>query len=277
MKIRKGAFMDNDTKGLFPITQAAAACGLSRSTLIRMEERGLLTPAYINPDSGRRYYDNHNISRILQIQQFQSMGFDADEITSYFAQNGKATELLAMLENKLNLLQRGVEEMRLRVMTVPDMSVQMVVLPETTCCVRRYTGLTIQEKYNVMYDFFHECIENGCVLAQEPLFIVNERTDYLEGRISPEPYPFQVCVPILSKSAPAGAVHFPSCTALSVLFYGDYSRLDEAWLRLGQEVKERGLSPVALPRGIGIVAPYTGREIEPERYCSRIVVPVEER
>ncbi len=43
--------MDNHITGLFPITQAAEVCGLSRSTLMRMEERGLLTPAYIAPKS----------------------------------------------------------------------------------------------------------------------------------------------------------------------------------------------------------------------------------
>ena len=40
--------MDDKMEGLFPITQAAAACGVSRSTLMRMEEKGLLTPAYIS-------------------------------------------------------------------------------------------------------------------------------------------------------------------------------------------------------------------------------------
>ncbi len=44
----------------------------------------------------------------------------------------------------------------------------------------------------------------------------------------------------------------------------------------GGEAKERGLTPAALPRGIGIVAPYTGREIDPGKYCSRIVMPVAE-
>ena len=42
----------------------------------------------------------------------------------------------------------------------------------------------------------------------------------------------------------------------------------------GREVKERGLTPAGLPRVLGIVAPYTGREIEARRYCSRIVLPV---
>lgn len=266
--------MNYNNTQLFSITQAANACGVSRSTLMRMEERGLLTPAYTAPNSGRRYYDNHNIARILQIQLFQSMGFDTRETAAYFAQGGEAGELLSILENKLNLLQRSVEEMQLRSMAEKNMSVQMIKLPETTCCTRRYTGLTAQEKYDAMYSFYHECIDKGYVLAAEPLFIVNERTDYLDGQISSAPYPFHVCVPVLPEKAPADAVYFPSCTALSVLYYGDYSSLSEAWLKLGREAKERGLTPAGFPRGIGIVAPYTGREIDPKRYCSRVVMPV---
>lgn len=266
--------MSQDTTHLFPITQAANACGLSRSTLMRMEEKGLLTPAYIAPNSKRRYYDNHNIARILQIQQFQSMGFDAEETAAYFSQNGEAEELLAILEKRLNLLQRSVEEMRLRSMQTPNMSVQIIELPEMLCCVRKSTGLTIQEKYDAMYDFYHTCISSGYVLAKEPLLVINERTDYLEGQISSTPYPFQVCVPVLPEKAPADAVRLPSCTALSVLYYGDYSDVENAWLTLGKEIKERGLTPAAFPRTLGIVAPYTGREIDPKRYCSRIALPV---
>ena len=42
--------MEQNKKALFQITEAAHACGLSRSTLLRMEEKGLLTPACIAPD-----------------------------------------------------------------------------------------------------------------------------------------------------------------------------------------------------------------------------------
>ncbi len=269
--------MNYDISELFSISQAANACGLSRSTLMRMEKRGLLTPAYIAPQSGQRYYDNYNIARVLQIKQFQSMGFGKEETTAYFSTGGEAAELLAILENKLNLLQRSVDEMRLRAMAVPNMSVQMLTLPETTCCVRKYIGLTTQEKCDAMYNFYHECIKNGYVLAQEPLFIVNESTDYLKGQVPAVPYPFQVCVPVIPKKNLADTILFPSCTALSVSFYGDYSNWDEAWLRLGREAKKHGLTPAAFPRGIAIVAPYTGREIDPNQYCSRIVLPVEEK
>jgi len=266
--------MNQKNRGLFPISQAAKACGISRSTLMRMEDKGLLVPAYTAP-SGRRYYDNHNISLILQIQLFQSMGFDTKEIAHYFAKGGDAAELLATLEERLALMQRNIEELRMRSMEVPHMSIQLIKLPETVCCVRKYDGRTYQDKYDAMYAFYHECIENGCVLAPEPLFLINEYTGFLEGQLPKHPHPFQVCVPVLPEHAPDNAVRFPSCTALSILFYGyDFSEWGKAWLRLGREVKERGLTPDGYLRGIGIVAPYTGREINPKRYCSRCAVPV---
>ena len=81
--------MEKDTKKLFQISEAAHACGVSRSTLMRMEEKGLLTPAYIAPESGRRYYDNHNVARILQIEKLKAMGLRTDEIAGYFACGGE--------------------------------------------------------------------------------------------------------------------------------------------------------------------------------------------
>ena len=82
--------MKKDTKNLFQISEAARACGLSRSTLMRMEEKGLLTPAYVSPTSGQRYYDNFNVARILQVEKFKAMGLDTEEIADYFARGGEA-------------------------------------------------------------------------------------------------------------------------------------------------------------------------------------------
>ena len=105
---------EKDTKALFQITEAAHACGLSRSTLMRLEKKGLLVPAYIAPESGRRYYDNFNVARILQVEKFKAMGLNVEEIATYFIRGGEASALLAALEKRLLELQRSVEEMRLR-------------------------------------------------------------------------------------------------------------------------------------------------------------------
>lgn len=236
--------METDTKSLFQITEAAHACGFSRSTLMRMEEKGLLAPAYVAPESGRRYYDNHNVARVLQIEKFKSMGLGAQEIADYFVRGG-------------------------------EVSVQLTSLHAVTCCMKKCMGRTVEEKYAAMYGFYSECIRKGCVLSDEPMFVVQERNDYLEGYIGEKPYPYWVCVPVRKEQAPEDAVVLPACRVLSVLYYGEYDEgVDEAWLTLGREVKERGLTPAGLPRVLGIVAPYTGREIEARRYCSRIVLPV---
>lgn len=44
--------------------------------------------------------------------------------------------------------------------------------------------------------------------------------------------PYAVCVPVRPGSAPADAVFLPECWVLSVLYCGDYSGIDEAWLTL---------------------------------------------
>lgn len=261
---------------LFSIRQAAHACNLSRSSLIRLENKGLLTPAYINANNGYRYYDNNNISRILQIQKFQKMGFSPEEIISYYESGGKADELLATLEQKLSVLQQQVAEIRLRSHDVPDMSLSIIEIPETICCIRKFQGPLIQDKYHASYDFFHECVEKGIALAPEPFFIINERTDYLEGKLSSAPFDSYICMPVLPKQAPEDAVHFPSCTAISLLCYGNYNNINEAYLYLGEQLRKRRLTPAGYVRTVALVAPYTGKEIDPQRYCSQLALPVEE-
>lgn len=67
----------------------------------------MLKPIYISPENGRRYYDNHNIARILQIEKFKTMGLSTADIIEYFNRGGEAADLLKILENKLHDLTRS--------------------------------------------------------------------------------------------------------------------------------------------------------------------------
>ena len=42
-----------DTKNLYQISEVAHTCNVSRSTILRMEEKGLLHPYYVSAESGR--------------------------------------------------------------------------------------------------------------------------------------------------------------------------------------------------------------------------------
>lgn len=267
--------MEISKKNLFRISEAASACGVSRSTLLRMEEAGLLTPAYISSESGRRYYDNFSISRVLQVQALKDLGMDVQVMSDFFSQSGKIDSLLKPLEARLAELQRAVEELWLRTQDERSCSVQIMTLPAVTCRMSRCEGHTIAEKYADAYALYTDCVRCGCVLTNEPLFTISDRKDFLEGYIGTTPYPFYSCVPVRPNRRIPDIVTLPRCRVLSVLYCGGYDHVDEAWLRLGREAREREVKIVGMPRVLGIVAPYTGREIEEKRYCSRIVLPIE--
>ena len=265
--------MKNNGKFLFQISEAARACGVSRSTLLRMEEKGLLKPAYVSEESGRRYYDNFNIAQIMQVEKFKSMGLNSEEIIRYYESGGQIEPLRAALEYRLCELQNGVEELRLRSAEPGTYSISETIIPEMVCFMRKSMGHTIKDKYEASFNAYAECIRKGYRLSGDPLFTISDRTDYLSGHIGEKDYAMYSCVSLKEKVPEA--VVLPRCKVFSVLYYGSYDDIDEAWLTFGREINKRHLKPTGLPRVLGLVAPYTGKEIAQKRYCSRFVVPIE--
>ena len=133
--------MEKDTRPLFQITEAAHACGLFpavRSCVWR--KRVCWLPAYIAPDSGRRYYDNHNVARVLQIEKLKAMGLGTEEIAGYFASGGEVTELLSMLEERLGSFPGRGGAAPAGWGESGGLSIQLMTLPAVTCCTRRCEG-----------------------------------------------------------------------------------------------------------------------------------------
>ena len=69
--------------GLLPIGIVAKSYGISDNCIRRMEAAGLLQPAYISRESGYRYYDPANVSRIGTILTLRSFGFVNEEIKEH--------------------------------------------------------------------------------------------------------------------------------------------------------------------------------------------------
>ncbi len=272
--VQKGP--ETDPAKLFTMKQAAAATGLSRSTILRMEGRGLLEPAYVSPTSGNRYFDLYNVSRILSVEQLLEMGFSNDEARQYFSAGADAAELFALVERRLRMLQRTYEEMKLRATTDKHLSVQLCQIGEGWFYVEQHAeGLTLQDKYNANYAAYCHCIEKGVHLGLGSQMCVNHRTDYLEGRIDATPYPFDSYIPVHPGQDAPEIVHEPACTALVLYYCGELNELDDAYLRLGREVRERGLKPAGYVRAEGIVGPPVGRDVDMNKYRCRLILPVE--
>ena len=260
-------------KKFFTIGQVCKCCGVSRSTILRMESRGLLSPARVDENTGYRYYDIYNVTKVLHIQMFLNMGLTYDDAYSYYSSNGKSPELLAALKNRIALLTRAYEEMKLRMNDKQHLQLDIITLPEYVCYQKEFKGASWSDKYRDMYNLFGEVVEKGYrPLISERLFVINNN----DGREKEGENTYICCVPLEPSCADENTVFYPSCTAISMLCYGNEQATSKAYAEFDEKIRALGLKPTGCKRGIGIVSGYTGKEFSRENYVSRLIVPIED-
>lgn len=261
-------------KKLFTIGQVCKCCGISRSTILRMENRDLLSPARIDENTGYRYYDIYNVSKVLHVQMFLNMGLTYDDAYSYFSSLGNSPEILDTLEKRLTLVTRAYEEMKLRMDNKQHLKLEIITLPELVCYQKKFNGKTWDEKYRDMFDLFGEIIEKGYrPLISERIFTISK---YNGGQEEEGENTYIGCVPLEPSCADADTVIHPSCTAVSMLCYGNEKTTNKAHAELDKRILTLGLKPKGYKLGMGIVSGYTGKEFSQENYVSRIIVPIED-
>ena len=274
----KSMMVRSDMDDYFTISQVCRSCGVSRATLLRLESRGLLRPAYVDPQSGYRYYDNNNVSWIMQVQLFLGLGMSYEDILLYHDTQGNSPELLERIEARLRALQRAHQELKLRTAVDERISFEFMDLPEYVCLTASFRGAAVRDSYWAMYDLYHEAVERGCrLLASEPLFLINERDDFIQGEfIAGTDVSITCCIPLEPDHAPEDAVVYSACRAFSCLYHGNYRQRTEVFNAFGAKIRELGIRPAGDVRTLGLVAPYTGQDISADNYLTRLAVPVEE-
>lgn len=102
--------MDN---GLIPIGKMAAINHVTIATLRLYDEKGLLKPRYIDPDSGYRYYDLQQNARLDLIAYMKELGMSLSEMKDVFDK-----EDITLIENVLikknEQMHKDLNEMKLR-------------------------------------------------------------------------------------------------------------------------------------------------------------------
>lgn len=266
-------------KDRFTIHQVCECCGVSRSTVLRLEDRGLLHPVFIDEKTGYRYYDTYNVTRILHVKMFLDMGLSYDDVALYFRSEGESPQLLDMLRTRLEALKRTYDEMELRISRDRGLSAEFIRLPEYVCYQKEFQGPAPGGAYSSAYDTFRETVEKGYwPLISQYIFIVHRRNELWKSEnagVTPDS-DYVCCIPLRPECADEHTVTYPSCTAFSLLCYGDKTAIRKAHVELGKQVRALGLKTAGYPRSIGIVSGYTGEKIDKKNYVSRVVVPIED-
>lgn len=263
---------------LYTISQVAKTCGISRSTILRMEKDNLVFPVKTDIHNNYRYYNLSNIFQIQQINYLRELGLKKSEILKYYNTKGNITEPLQILENKLTELRQNVELLRLRKSEGKNMVISFYDFPELVCYTRKAKSSGPDDTSWLMYELCQEVVSKGYeLLSNMPLFGINMRTDFLKGDFSEKDFDYICCVPLVPEKAPEDAEVIPACHAVSLLYYGSYEQAEKPFLALGNYVMKNHLTPSGPLRVAGIVAPYVGESISPEKYVTRLILPIENR
>lgn len=245
--------------------------------MLRLENKGLLTPAYCDEQTGYRYYDNHNINKILQIRAFQEMGLQYNDILEFYSLGGNSSGLVKKLEQRLALLSRTVNEMKLWNDGKNHLSCELIKLPDYVCYAREFSGVTFEDRYRDMYNLCTEAFKKGYrMLATEPMFIMQRYEDFFAEESKKE-FSYMCCIPVEPDCASEETTVISGGKALSILYYGDNKTARVSMFKLLiEKMNELHLKPAEYFRGLCLVAPYMGKEINSDNYVSRYILTVKD-
>ena len=212
---------------LFSIREAARACGVGRTTLLRMEECGFLTPYCIDKKTGYRYYDAQNIAQIGQYQLLQELDLTRSEITDIYYQNIDISEFIRTQREKINRLQHLLNTLEMRTTQSRDIKISFIDLPEIMCYCKTESNHTLESAETFAYITHQQAIKEGYrMIGQEPMFLFakSNSSHAFEGE-HPE-NEITVCLPVIpTNSSDSNLQTFPKCRAFSMIGYGEYSIL----------------------------------------------------
>lgn len=267
-----------ETKNLYTINQVATYCSTSRSTIMRMEKDGILTPAYINEETGYRYYGTKEILRIIRNLSLREVGITHKELTNYYSGDDTYRGLLNVLEKKEKELRDLLAVLHVQTDKELHLHTAYFDFPEIYCYTKELKSVQDPSIIRSMiWETIDEIIENGYSLRREihPFITVNAN-NFLKADFKKTVYDYTINVPILWKDEkfPDRIRYYQPIHTLSTLLYGGSSDIAKAFVRLGEQIDFRHFEVVGDARVIAIVNSYPGENIPMEYWVSRVCIPI---
>ena len=99
-------------KDLFSIGEVSKYQNISKQTLIYYDKIGLFCPAYVDPNTGYRYYSAVQIDYLDTILIMKKIGFSLREIKEHM-RNYNIDRSLILFKNQLSVIEEKIKELRL--------------------------------------------------------------------------------------------------------------------------------------------------------------------
>lgn len=268
----------NQNDNYLTISQLAKACSTSRSTILRMEQDGILTPTYVNTENGYRFYDSSNVLRVSRNMALQDFGITHKELKKYY-DNNNYSDLLTQLESKLALMEYHISSLRLQLMQTKHLSLEYFSFRELYCYTETMHNIT--ELHTIrpqIWNVFSRAIQKGYSLdrSMQPFVIVDVQS-IAKNNYKNLGYDYKICIPVLKKKSHDELEHFPACHTVSSILYGGSKDIKEAFIKLYDEIEKNDYISQGSARVITIVSSVPGEDIPMNYWVIRICMPYKSR
>ena len=254
---------------------------VSIKTLRYYDERGLLSPASIDPETGYRFYSASQLSRLHRILALRDFGFSLEQIATCLKETVTAEQMRGMLllrqaEQQLRVEEEsdrlGRLESRIRLIEQETSMSQEVVLKR----VPKQWVASVREtiaNYPSVPSLYQRVVHGlGAGMAQQIMsFAIWHDPEYKESDIDAEAG-FYLHQPVEGAEA-VRVYELPEVTVASIIHTGPYRRLKEAYDALLRWISSNGYQISAPPRElyVHVTMPVT---VDDESYVTEIQVPI---
>ena len=234
-----------DSGSLYKIGMFAAMNRVTVKALRFYEEQGLLFPAYIDPETGYRYYKRNQMAALHQISALKQAGFTLEEIVRINSGEEKEALLLkkkAELLSKIAGLTKQVAVLEGYLAKKEACLLSPVLIKEVPECkvacikTRLDSYDNLFEKMPQMGEFMEQA---GCICARPEYCFTN----YLEPSYKEEDILVELCEAVTECKDDVGELHFkmmPKIQAASVFHKGSYHTLAASYERVLKYMEDHG-------------------------------------
>lgn len=253
-------------ESLFQIGEVTKIIGVTRKTLLVFEEKGLLTPAVKDKESGYRYYSADNMTQIRAIRSLQQLGLTLEEVAEYYYDTENIDVHLERLMELRAALDKNIQVLQVRAAKRGDLTVRKTTLPRQVCFCRRYECADVAQAATVLRDTYIAAARTGKMSMLGRMFTM---------RMSPggEKLDLMCCIPIEDGFDGPERVEFPESPALCIYYRGPYEQTHLAIRALTEYVKENNIETTGPFRSIYMEGPPNRGENRDD-YITQVAVTV---
>jgi DNA-binding transcriptional MerR regulator len=253
--------MEHDRTELMPIGAFAEGSRLSLKALRLYDRLGLLTPAYVDPDSGYRYYVAEQLRSAWLVMRMRQLGMPLETIKGVLAaEPDVAVEVIASfwtgVEQRMEKGRRALEDVR-RALLKLEVSMN-IVIEQRSLAPQPIASITSRVTIDTLPTTMKESL---ATLRRTVGMGVGPAFSLFHGPVNPESDgPIEICIPIAEEGRYEGVEvkTLPGGTAVATTLTGDqcdFPAIIQAYDTLADWIHSHGHQMAGPPREVYLDEP----------------------